>query len=138
RDAAADLDFEKAARLRDEIKHLRETELAIADDPLAREIEAEFSGSNRGAGSGKQNRKSLFQKPSLDNMGPGTDMAKPLFRKNTLDEMTVKRTEVPAGDSNPAIRRERPGLGSPGLGSYEVPSSARKARRPGKTGRPGR
>jgi len=133
RDAAADLDFEKAARLRDEIKHLRETELAIADDPLAREIEAEFSGSNRGAGSGKQNRKSLFQKPSLDNMGPGTDMAKPLFRKNTLDEMTVKRTEVPAGDSDPAIRRERPGLGS-----YEGPSSARKARRPGKTGRPGR
>ncbi len=40
RDAAADLDFEKAARLRDEIKRLRETELAIADDPLAREFEA--------------------------------------------------------------------------------------------------
>src|SRR5690606_19866326 len=49
RDAAADLDFEIAARLRDEIKHLRETELASADDPLARDIGAEFSGSSRGA-----------------------------------------------------------------------------------------
>ena len=29
RDAAADLDFETAARLRDEIKRLRETELAV-------------------------------------------------------------------------------------------------------------
>src|SRR4029453_17354412 len=37
REAAADLEFETAARLRDEIKRLRETELAIADDPLARQ-----------------------------------------------------------------------------------------------------
>ena len=33
RDAAADLDFEEAARLRDEIKRLRETELAVMDGP---------------------------------------------------------------------------------------------------------
>ena len=30
--AAADLEFETAARLRDEVKRLRETELAIADE----------------------------------------------------------------------------------------------------------
>ncbi len=41
RDAAADLEFETAARLRDEIKRLRETELAIADDPLARQADVE-------------------------------------------------------------------------------------------------
>jgi len=41
REAAADLEFETAARLRDEIKRLRETELAIADDPLARQAEVE-------------------------------------------------------------------------------------------------
>ena len=35
--AAGDLEFETAARLRDEIKRLRETELAIADDPFARQ-----------------------------------------------------------------------------------------------------
>ncbi|OIS91446.1 excinuclease ABC subunit UvrB [Brucella cytisi] len=154
RDAAADLDFEKAARLRDEIKRLRETELAIADDPLAREFEAGDAGAGRNKGKPTGNSRfrkpaldemgadttrplgkpSLFQKPSLDDMGPGTDMAKPLFRKNTLDEMTVKRTEVPSGGDDAAIRRERAGIGS-----YEDPAeTARKKRRPGKTGRPGR
>ena len=37
REAVADLEFETAARLRDEIKRLQETELFIADDPLARQ-----------------------------------------------------------------------------------------------------
>ncbi len=41
REAAADLEFETAARLRDEIKRLRETELAISDDPLARQTAVE-------------------------------------------------------------------------------------------------
>ncbi|MFQ0813544.1 excinuclease ABC subunit B [Brucella anthropi] len=132
RDAAADLDFEKAARLRDEIKRLRETELAIADDPLAREFEAGDTGAGRNKG--KPSGNSRFRKPTLDEMGLGTDMAKPLFRKNTLDEMTVKRTEVPASGNDAAIRRERTGIGS-----YEDPAeTARKKRRPGKTGRPGR
>jgi excinuclease ABC subunit B len=39
--AAADLDFETAARLRDEIKRLSATELAIADDPFARQSEVD-------------------------------------------------------------------------------------------------
>ena len=34
---ASDLEFEEAARLRDEIKRLREVEMAVADDPLARQ-----------------------------------------------------------------------------------------------------
>jgi excinuclease ABC subunit B len=38
REAAADLEFETAARLRDEIKRLQETELLIADDPMARQF----------------------------------------------------------------------------------------------------
>ena len=37
RDAAANLDFEEAARLRDEVKRLKAVELAFMDDPLARE-----------------------------------------------------------------------------------------------------
>ncbi len=41
REAAANLEFETAARLRDEIKRLQETELAIADDPLARQSTVE-------------------------------------------------------------------------------------------------
>ena len=38
RAAAADLEFEEAARLRDEVKRLRQMELAIANDPLARQL----------------------------------------------------------------------------------------------------
>ncbi len=41
REAAADLEFETAARLRDEIKRLQATELAIADDPFARQSAVE-------------------------------------------------------------------------------------------------
>jgi excinuclease ABC subunit B len=41
KDAAADLEFEEAARLRDELKRLTATELAIADDPFARQSEVE-------------------------------------------------------------------------------------------------
>jgi excinuclease ABC subunit B len=43
RDAAADLEFETAARLRDEIKRLRATELAIADDPFAHQSQVELA-----------------------------------------------------------------------------------------------
>ena len=38
REAAADLDFEEAARLRDELKRLRATELAVIDDPTAKAV----------------------------------------------------------------------------------------------------
>ncbi len=39
RAAASDLEFEEAARLSDEVKRLRQMELAIANDPLARDYE---------------------------------------------------------------------------------------------------
>ncbi len=138
RDAAADLDFETAARLRDEIKRLKAVELAAMDDPMARQeakdLERAKGGGNpasplAGEDSSPQEAKpigeanlvrgdeprislssrsktgrpegkgSYFAKPSLDDMGPGTDLPTPagrsLFRKNTLDEMTVGRTEKP-------------------------------------------
>jgi excinuclease ABC subunit B len=41
RAAAADLDFEEAARLRDELKRLRATELLVAADPMAGQAEVE-------------------------------------------------------------------------------------------------
>ena len=50
RAAAADLEFEEAARLRDEVKRLRQMELAIADDPLARQSELERSVEERECG----------------------------------------------------------------------------------------
>jgi excinuclease ABC subunit B len=237
RDAATNLDFEKAARIRDEIKRLREMELAISDDPLAKYADMESPVSGREKGKHNKGRErhrtvddnldghspqarpgvaphgapprseprsgdsvsakksSLFAKPSIDDMGPGTDMATPagavsrslfkkqsareahgsdfgipeqnkpsLFRKNSLDEMTVRRTEKPVEGKVPAKPQGRPAVAPDGaapraaegareeraqdvkpivreragIGSYEDPAeTARRNRRPSKTGRPG-
>ena len=50
--AAENLEFEEAARLRDEIKRLEAVELAVADDPLARQsaVEAAAEASVRSSG----------------------------------------------------------------------------------------
>ena len=123
RAAAADLDFETAARLRDEIRRLEATELAVADDPMARQEAVEDrTGGYRGArkygraanlppkdeaqggapgkakapargrrgkaaegGEGAQAGyeagpppSSRAHKPSLDDMGPGSDRVVPM------------------------------------------------------------
>jgi excinuclease ABC subunit B len=65
REAAADLNFEEAARLRDEIKRLRATELAVIDDPTAK---GGTAPSRNPAG-----RRDAPHKPSLDQMGPGIE-----------------------------------------------------------------
>jgi excinuclease ABC subunit B len=157
RAAAADLEFEEAARLRDEIKRLRETDLAIADDPLARQSEVEgragafSSGGRPGAPKGSRARK-----PTLDEMGargevpasasgriagPAGLSPRSLARRNTLDEMTVGRTEKPVGRAKPVKPEEVPHLtprGKIGAGSYEDEGEERRRGRPKKTGRPGR
>ncbi len=74
--AAADLDFETAARLRDEIKRLQATELAIGDDPLARQQSVEdkagafAGGSKYGSSANLPPAGSRARKPTLDEMGP--------------------------------------------------------------------
>ena len=50
KEAAADLEFEEAARLRDEVKRLREVELAVMDDPLARQSAIENAVARAGSG----------------------------------------------------------------------------------------
>jgi excinuclease ABC subunit B len=72
RAAAADLEFEEAARLRDEVKRLRHMELAIADDPLARQSELERTVEQERSSSAKLGSADLNRphKPSLDEMGP--------------------------------------------------------------------
>ncbi len=59
REAAADLNFEEAARLRDEIKRLRATEMAIIDDPTGKVVALPAARGPR--------------KPDLDEMGPGKE-----------------------------------------------------------------
>ncbi|WP_423416440.1 excinuclease ABC subunit UvrB [Hyphomicrobium sp. B1] len=179
KEAAADLEFETAARLRDEIKRLQQTELAISDDPLARQSEIEdksggFKGERKygakanvppAAGSSRVKNEyepvqpthaqstSRIKKPSLDDMGPGTDRPVPARaptvdsrakagafgerisgpHKPTLDEMgphaslPVKSGEKPSRITTPTRTRE-----------FDDDSEKKKRRgRPRKTGRPG-
>jgi excinuclease ABC subunit B len=56
RAAAADLDFEEAARLRDELKRLRSTELAVIDDPTAKRLSPSPRGRGEGRGEGASRR----------------------------------------------------------------------------------
>ncbi len=88
REAAANLEFETAARLRDEIKRLEATELAIADDPLARQSDIEreagrFKG-ERTYGSAGNLPPTRAYKPTDADMGPhnwGGGEAKPRKRR---------------------------------------------------------
>ncbi|MCX5578062.1 excinuclease ABC subunit UvrB [Kaistia terrae] len=117
RDAAMNLEFETAARLRDEIKRLKETELAIADDPLARQSSIdERTGGYRGERK-YGNAANLPPEPKGE--------PKPRARKNDLDEMTVKRTEVPV-----ATRARKPHLDEMGASSNMTSLAADEHERP--------
>jgi excinuclease ABC subunit B len=134
KDAAADLEFETAARLRDEIKRLRETELAVADDPLARQGEIEdragaYEGERKYGASG-----SLLA-PGDSPAGSRPPGAGSRIRKPSLDEMTVGRTEVPLGSAVPD-RAASPTRTRETDGGSTYDKGKRKGR-PRKTGRPG-
>ncbi|WP_342641690.1 excinuclease ABC subunit UvrB [Rhodoligotrophos ferricapiens] len=61
REAAANLEFEEAARLRDEVKRLRATELAVLEDPSVRQSDVEDRAGRHGdgkSGKGKARRPS--------------------------------------------------------------------------------
>jgi excinuclease ABC subunit B len=99
RDAAADLDFEAAARLRDEIKRLRQVELAVADgedwSAAGREEANDLASSRTSARSASDGRTGA--PPRSGGESARASAGKPgYFRKNSLDEMTVGRTEKPA------------------------------------------
>jgi excinuclease ABC subunit B len=123
RAAAADLDFEEAARLRDEIKRLRTTELAVTDDPTAKILPA----SNDRASPRRSAQRaggSKVHKPALDEMGIAlyheTKPSRPGGkgpRKPNLDEMGPGIESIPGKSSAPESGRAGPRstLGRPGM-----------------------
>ncbi len=62
-EAAGNLEFEEAARLRDEIHRLQQTELAIADDPFARQEDVAARGERGNAGGKKAKGRSTSGRP---------------------------------------------------------------------------
>ena len=93
RAAAADLEFEEAARLRDEVKRLRQMQLAVANDPLARQTDLESTASG------------------IDPDAPSLLPANPLTRphKPSLDEMGPHNREIPLRKSRPRSKGGKPG-----------------------------
>jgi len=91
RAAAADLDFEEAARLRDEIKRLRTTELAVMDDPTS--PSPRVRGDGRGEGQsrqGSQSRKGpLSRRAARSDLPPQAGRGRSRIHKPTLDEMGI-------------------------------------------------
>ena len=129
REAAADLDFEEAARLRDELKRLRQTELAVVDNPTARNImvtqDPKLRRHNKAAAkaAAKTDPLSRPHKPVLDEMGiatwhefkPARDGArKDGPRKPNLDEMGPGVESIPARKGDDKGSGPRSTMGKPG------------------------
>ncbi|HET9715031.1 MAG TPA: excinuclease ABC subunit UvrB [Pseudolabrys sp.] len=88
REAAADLDFEEAARLRDEIKRLRAAEMAVLDNPTARNVMAAQTKGLRSS-----SRTDRPHKPHLDEMG-----------------IALSHEVKPARSESPRSKLGRPGM----------------------------
>lgn len=97
--AAEDLEFEEAARLRDEIKRLRDKELLVANDPLARSFSSKDLQMLKG---GDMNSK--LRKNSLDEMGPHAE--RPVVKGSATNARPEKQ---PAPANRPRSSGGKPG-----------------------------
>ncbi|MFN3657469.1 MAG: excinuclease ABC subunit UvrB [Pseudolabrys sp.] len=128
REAAADLDFEQAARLRDEVKRLRQTEMAVLDNPTARDVmSAQMKGMKRTSSSPRAAASSPSPlvgeggRPKAGRVGgSGSDVSRP--HKPHLDEMGIATWHEfkPARDAKNAPRK--PSLDEMGPGVESVPA----------------
>jgi hypothetical protein len=117
RAAAADLEFETAARLRDEIKRLKQTELAVMDDPLSKQTGAE-PGSLRGGAELRQGQKEcrsgrprgaasqgdagVSEKSRIVNPNPSGPKAARRATQRRADRASAAASRRTSGGSSPA------------------------------------
>jgi excinuclease ABC subunit B len=116
RAAAADLDFEQAARLRDEIKRLKQTELAVLDNPTARDV---MVSQTKG-----------LKLPKRYASARGTDSPSPLVGEGGR----AQRGRVRGQDKD---RPHKPDLDEMGIGTWHEVKPARSDSPRSKLGRPG-
>jgi excinuclease ABC subunit B len=145
REAAADLNFEEAARLRDELKRLRATELAVVDDPTIKQRHVEYkAGSYAGTrkygdaanlpeGASKRGGGKAGSKFSRGGSGQYGAKQSPSSRSRGeenpfSDDM---QSNLPGGEGEPATRARKPTLD-------EMHGPESKPWRPGRGGMPGR
>ncbi len=147
REAAADLDFEEAARLRDELKRLRQTELAVVDNPTVRNVMTAQDSKLRRATTPKKPRGGASSSPSPGGGGSaatggrgGVNLERP--HKPVLDEMGIATWhEFKPARQGDLQRPRKPNLDEMGPGIESIPG--RKGGEPvqqgprSKLGRPG-
>ena len=103
REAAADLNFEEAARLRDEVKRLRATELAVVDDPTAKQ---RIVQDKAGAYAGAKKYGESANLPRGSSKRGGTQPPRAL-RGGGCDPPAV---HAPQSPQTPSRRNARPGI----------------------------
>ncbi|MBO6758736.1 MAG: excinuclease ABC subunit UvrB [Roseibium sp.] len=149
RDAAADLDFETAARLRDEIRRLQDTELAVADDPLARQEAVEdksggFKGARKfGAGgtkdgaSGKKKETARDRAAKARGRASGAPANKNAAARARADSHKPGHTGPKSRSSNSsaAVPRDVPGQKNSGKGPASRTGAGADAPPPRRAGR---
>jgi excinuclease ABC subunit B len=156
--AAADLEFETAARLRDEVKRLQATELFLADDPMARQGAVDdatggYKGERKFGASANTPKTApvpRVRKPSLDEMGPGTDrpipasaivQVDPRVKAGAFGEQIRGPHKPTLDEMGPHASLPVPVAGPRPVRTIDIPTDdEKKARRgrPRKTGRPGK
>jgi excinuclease ABC subunit B len=145
REAAADLDFEEAARMRDEIKRLRQTELAVVDDPTAKRVMLAQDSKLRRAVTPKRGGAAATPSPRSRGEGRGEGQSSgtrdPLSRphKPHLDEMGIATWHEfkPAGAEDRSSRPRKPNLDEMGPGVESIPGGKRPDGPRSTLGRPG-
>jgi excinuclease ABC subunit B len=117
RAAASDLDFEEAARLRDEIKRLRQTELAVVDNPTVRNVMIGQDSKLRRATSGK----------SASSKRGGPSSPSPLVGEGRRPQDGGVRGQASSNDgaSDPLSRPHKPVLDEMGIATWHEFKPAR-------------
>ncbi|MGJ4930762.1 excinuclease ABC subunit UvrB [Bradyrhizobium sp. HKCCYLS2038] len=102
REAAADLNFEEAARLRDEVKRLRATELAVVDDPTAKQRTVQDKA---GAYAGTKQYGAAANLPTTAMKGRGG--ARGGSKSRERDPLAPSLDDITGGASSPSPRSSR-------------------------------
>jgi excinuclease ABC subunit B len=149
RTAAADLDFEEAARMRDEVKRLRSTELAVMDDPTAKFLSApsprargEDRRDEEASPQGSESRRGpLTRRASRDGLSPHAERGEgSKVHKPALDEMGIAlyhevAPHRPGSGERNAPRK--PNLDEMGPGIESIPGKRESSSPRSTLGRPG-
>jgi excinuclease ABC subunit B len=123
REAAADLNFEEAARLRDEVKRLRATEMAVVDDPSVRQRTVE---NKAGAYAGKKKYGVAANLPAqLDKAAQGKASGRS-GKRGASSPSPLRGGSTAASGRGGGSKLHKPGLDEMGIATWHEVKPARE------------